>query len=178
MPASCPSKDAGRFVVKMSRPVILYIPGSYSLLHLYQPIFDGVSKEGFDIKGIHLPTIGLSSQQGRPGPAPSMYDDAAVIAEEISKLAEQGKDVILCGHSYAGVPMSQVTKGLSKAERKRQGKPGGVIHLAYQACLVPPIGSSAADLLSRFPDERRPAVSIDVGEPPLMGHSLPADQSP
>lgn len=148
----------------MSSPAILYIPGSFSPLHIFQPLFDAVSKEGLDIKGIHLPTIGLSSREGRPGPAPSMYDDAAVIVEEISKLAEQGKDVILCGHSYGGVPMSQATKGLSKRERAVQGKPGGVIHLAYQACLVPPMGSSAGVLLSQLPDEERPPVSVDVSQ--------------
>lgn len=151
----------------MALPAILYIPGSFSPLHLFQPLFDGVSKEGLDIKGIHLPTIGLSSREGRPGPAPSMYDDAAVITKEISMLAEQGKDVILCGHSYGGVPMSQATKGLSKEERAAQGNPGGVIHLAYQACLVPPIGSSAGALLSQLPDDKRPPVSIDVSQSPF-----------
>lgn len=132
------------------------------LLPVYQQIFDAVSEAGYEIKGIHPPTVGPSSRQGRDGPAPSMYDDAAVIAQEAEKLADRGKDVILLGHSYAGISMSQSTKGLGKEERKAQGKPGGIVRLAYMSCLVPAIGNSAASLLGKFPDEKRPPVSIDV----------------
>jgi hypothetical protein len=146
----------------MSKPSILFIPGSYTLLSVFQPLFDAISKEGYEIIGIHLPTVGSSSRQGRDGPAPSMYDDAAVIAQEAENLADQGKDVILMGHSYAGVPMSQSVKSLGKEQRKAQSKPGGIVRLAYIACLVPAIGNSAESLLSRFPSQKRPLVSIDV----------------
>ena len=151
----------------MSKPSIIFVPGSYCLLSLYQALFDGVFKAGYEIKGIHLPTIGPSSRQGRESPAPSIYEDAVVIAEEVKKLADQGKDVIVMGHSYAGIPMSQSTKGLGKEERKAKGQPGGIVQLAYMASLVPAIGHSAATLLGRFPDEKRPLVSIDVC---LMNH--------
>ena len=146
----------------MAKPSIIFVPGSYVLLPIYKPLFDAVSKSGYEIIGIHPPTVGLSSRQGRDGPAPSMYEDAAVIAQEAEKLADQGKDVILMGHSYAGIPMSQSTKGLGKEERKAQGKPGGIVQLAYISCLVPAIGNSAGSLMSRFPNEKRPPVSIDV----------------
>lgn len=146
----------------MSKPSIIFIPGSYVLLPVYQPLFDGISKAGYEIRGIHPPTVGLSSRQGRDGPAPSMYDDATVIAQEAEKLADQGRNVILMGHSYAGIPMSQSTKGLGKEERKAQGKPGGIVRLAYISSLVPAVGNSAGSLLSRFPDQNRPLVSIDV----------------
>ena len=146
----------------MSKPSIILIPGSFCLLPVYRPLFDAVSEAGYEIKGLHPPTVGLSSRQRRDGPAPSMYDDAAAIAREAEKLADQGKDVILVGHSYAGVPISQSTKGLGKEERKVQGKPGGIVQLAYMACLVPTIGNSALSLLSRFPNEKKPPVSIDA----------------
>ncbi|KAH8705739.1 Alpha/Beta hydrolase protein [Talaromyces proteolyticus] len=145
----------------MSKPSIIFIPGSYTLLSDYQPLFDAVSKEGYEINGIHPPTVGSGRRQGRDGLAPSMYDDAEAIAEEAEKLANQGKDVILMGHSYAGVPMSQSVKGLGKEQRKALGKPGGIVRLAYIACLVPAIGNSAESLLSRFPEPKRPRLSID-----------------
>ncbi|KIV87264.1 hypothetical protein PV11_02819 [Exophiala sideris] len=145
----------------MSKPSIIFVPGSYVLFPAYQNLLDAISGAGYEVHGIHPPTVGPRSRQGRDGPAPSMYDDAAVIAQEAEKLAEQGKDVILMGHSYAGIPMSQSTKGLGKEQRKAQGKPGGVVHLAYISCLVAAVGQSAGTLLSRFPNDKRPHVSID-----------------
>lgn len=146
----------------MASVSILFIPGSYVLLPVYQPLLDAITKAGYEIKAMHLPTIGPSSREGRDSPAPSMYDDAAAIAQEAEQLVNQGKDIILIGHSYAGIPMSQSTKGLGKEERKAQGKSGGIVELAFIASLVPPVGGSAGSLLGRFPDDHRPAISIDV----------------
>ena len=146
----------------MTKPSVLLVPASYCLLSIYQPLIDAVSQAGYEIKGIHLPTIGPRSREGQPSTAPSMYDDAAAIAHEVEKLADQGKDVVLIGHSYAGIPMSQCAKSLSKTERTQKGQSGGIVHLAYLAALVPPQGGSAASLLGGLGEGKRPAVSIDV----------------
>jgi pimeloyl-ACP methyl ester carboxylesterase len=146
----------------MSKPSILFFPGSFVLVSVYQPIFDAVSKAGYEIKGIHPPSIGPSSRQGRDGPAPSMYDDAAVVAKEVEKLADQGRDVILIAHSYGGGPISQSTKGLSKEERKAQGKSGGIVRLAYMTAVVPAVGQSAQNVLSGTRNDGDMPVSMDV----------------
>ncbi|KAF2636920.1 hypothetical protein P280DRAFT_472787 [Massarina eburnea CBS 473.64] len=77
-----------------------------------------------------------------------MYDDADHINAEAGKLADEGKDVILVAHSYGGVPTSQSIKGVSKAEREKVGKKGGVVRVAYMAALVPELGGSAASLMA------------------------------
>lgn len=146
----------------MTKTVVLFIPGSYVLLSSYTSFLNALTNAECEVHTIHLPTIGPSSRKGRDGPAPSMYDDAGAIAEIVEKLALQGKEVILIGHSYAGIPMSQCTKGLSKKERSAQGQLGGIIRLAFMASLVPPLGGSAASLLSPFGDDHRPRVSVDV----------------
>lgn len=146
----------------MSKPVIVFVPGSYVLNSSYKEFLDGISKAGYEVHSVDLPTIGPSSRQGRDTPAPSIHDDASVIANAVEKLAEEGKDVILMGHSYAGIPISQCTKGLSKGERRSQNKAGGIVRLAFIAALVPPVGGSAGSLLGRFPNDKRPPVSIDV----------------
>jgi len=146
----------------MSKPTIVFVPGSYVLLTFYERFFHGLTEAGYDIKGVHPPSVGTSSRQGRDGPAPSMYEDARAIAQEVEKHADLGRDVILMGHSYGGVPMSQSTKGLGKQERKGQGKLGGIIQLAFITCLVPRMGGSAATLLSSLPNNDRPAISMDV----------------
>ena len=146
----------------MTKPSIIFCPGSFNLPSEYQAIFDGVIEAGYEIKGIHLPSIGPSSQQGRDSPAPSMYDDATLIAQEVEKLADQRKDVVVMGHSYAGVPISQCTKGLGKEERKAQNKLGGIVQLAYMTALVPALGESAQDVISTGPKDRKIEMAVDV----------------
>lgn len=146
----------------MSKPSIAFVPGSFILVESYQPIFDAISEAGYEIKGIRLPSIGPGSRQGTNNLAPSMYDDAATIAREVESLTDHGKDVIIIGHSYGGVPMSQCTKGLGKEERKAQGKPGGIVRLAYMAALVPALGKSGVDILGELPEDTRPSVEVDV----------------
>lgn len=148
--------------VKMSKPSIVFVPGSYVLVSAYQPILEALSDQGYEVTAVTLPTIGPASRQGRDEPAPPMYEDAEAIAQEVKKISDQGKDVIIVGHSYAGIPMSQSTEGLDKKARSTQGKPGGVTRLAFLAALVPPKGGSAASLLGRFSDDHRPTVAIDV----------------
>ncbi|GAM88148.1 hypothetical protein ANO11243_061790 [Dothideomycetidae sp. 11243] len=141
---------------------ILFITGSYSLPAAYQSFIDAISKAGYEINTPHLPTVGLRSREGRPGQGPSMYDDADLVSRELADLVDRGKDVVLIGHSYGGIPMSQATKGFSKKERQAQGKAGGVVHLAYYSALVPPLGGSAESLLSTIAQEKRPPISIDA----------------
>ena len=102
-----------------------------------------------------------------------MYADAAFIAQEIEKLADEGKDVILIGHSYGGVPLSESTKGLGKEEREKEGKKGGVVRLGYLTALVPPVGTSAGGVLAGVPEELRLNLQMDVRFPPFIPpHSI------
>ncbi|OAP63370.1 hypothetical protein AYL99_02597 [Fonsecaea erecta] len=147
---------------EMSKPSLLLIPGSFALPEFYDPIIDAVAAKGYEIKGLHKPSVGLASGQGREGVAPpSMYDDAAFIAKEAEKLADQGKDVILLGHSYGGVPLTESTKGLSKEERQKQGKPGGIVNLAYMTALVPAVGQAAMSVLADVPKQQRLDLKVD-----------------
>ena len=75
-------------------------------------------------------------------------------------------------HSYGGVPSTQCTKGVTKMERQRQGKKGGLIRIAYMTCLVPPVGGSAGSVLTEIPDENRIDFTVDVSDspPPSAGY--------
>ena len=145
-----------------TKPSILLVPGSFGLPEFYEPVFELVRAKGYDIQGLHKPSVGPSAGQPRPGPPPTMYDDAAHIANAAEKLADEGKDVIVVAHSYGGVPASQSTKGLSKGERRQAGKPGGIVNLAYLTCLVPALGQSAKDVLATVPPEQTVELKVRV----------------
>ncbi len=149
----------------MSKPSILFIPGSFVLPELYDPVVEAVRAKGCDIKVLHLPSVGPSARTGREGPAPSMHDDAAFVAREVEKLADEGKEVVLMGHSYGGVPITQAVEGLSLQDRRQRGKTGGIVRLAYMTALVPALGSSAAEVLAGVPEEHRAPMEVDVSGP-------------
>jgi hypothetical protein len=149
----------------MSKPSILLIPGSFALPSFYDNIVDAVAAKGYEIKALHNPSSGIAPNEGREGAPPTMYDDAANIAKEAEKLADEGKDVILVAHSYGGIPTSQSTKGLEKEERQAQGKKGGIVRIAYMTCLVPPVGGSAGSVLAGVPEDQKIDLKIDVCPP-------------
>lgn len=146
----------------MSKPTIVLVPGSFGLPEFYNQILDPISSAGYDIKGLHMPTVGESTLKGRDGVPPTMYDDAAFIAERVEKLADEDKDIVLVAHSYGGVPVTQSTKGLSKKERESSGKKGGIVRIAYMTCLTPALGKSAADILAGVPEEHKVNTPVDV----------------
>lgn len=125
-------------------------------------VVDPVVAKGYEIRALHLPSVGLKTGQGRAGAPPTMYDDAAFIAKEAKRLADEGKEVILIGHSYGGVPVTQSVNGLGIKERQKQGKTGGIVNLAYITSLVPPVGTSAAGVLADVPKEHQIDLKTDV----------------
>ena len=133
----------------MDKPTILIVPGGFTLPAVYSDEISHVESDGYTIQALHLPSVDYKTDV--PG---TMQDDAAFIASEISKHANEGKDVVLIAHSYGGLPATESTKGLSKVERKREGKPGGLVRLAYISCLILPVGESDVSVI--MPDNMLP----------------------
>ena len=148
----------------MTKPSILIVPGAFGLPDFYDLIVGQIRALGHDIRALKLPSVSATPVPPE-GPLPTIYDDAAAVAEAAEKLADEGKDVILFAHSYGGVVTSQSTKGLSKAERQKQGKKGGIVRLAFMTTLVPDIGVSAGSLLADVPPELKLDLKPDVRFP-------------
>ncbi|KAK6836575.1 alpha/beta-hydrolase [Apiospora arundinis] len=145
----------------MGAPAVVIIPGASGLPKLYQGVIDAVKERGIEnVQALHLLSVGLESG-ARPGPPPTMYDDAALIAEHVTKLADAGHDVVLVAHSYGGVPTTQSVKGLSKAARQEQGLPGGIVRIGYMTTLIPEQGQPAASLMALFPPENQVPMEVD-----------------
>ncbi|KAI0411313.1 Alpha/beta hydrolase fold-1 [Xylaria grammica] len=154
----------------MSQPYFLFVTGSFVPPPFYDDLVEKVRAQGHDIKVLHLPTVG--SAPGKPGitPAPTMYDDAALVAKEAKALADAGREVILVAHSYGGFPATESIKGLSVEARKKEGKKGGIVRIAYQTALVAKPGRKAGEVLPP-PEEGAPRSQTDengwlyVGDP-------------
>ncbi|KAK8065790.1 alpha/beta-hydrolase [Apiospora hydei] len=129
----------------MGAPSIIAIPGASGLPKHLQPVVDAIAKSG----------------EVRPGPPPTLQDDAAFITKHIASLADAGRDVLLIAHSYAGAPASEAVKGWSKTSRQEQGLEGGVIRIAYMTSLVPALGQAPGSILAEVPAENQIATEID-----------------
>jgi hypothetical protein len=121
-----------------TKPAIVLVTGSFCLPELYNDILDPLRAKGYEIAA-----PALRSVVKKPGPPPTLYDDAAAIQTEVKKFADEGKDVVLIAHSYGGTVASQAVKGLSKTEREMQGEKGGIVRLGFITALVPDEGETA-----------------------------------
>lgn len=141
---------------------MILIPASSALPCFYDPVVDAVARHGYDIKALHIPSIGLVTG-ARPGTPPNMYDDAAFIVDHVTPLADTGHDVLLITHSYGGTPATESVRGLSKTERLLQGKEGGIVGLAYMTSLVPEVGHPATTKAGTAPPGQQPLMLVGVG---------------
>lgn len=141
-----------------SKPAIILIPGSFSQSFGYTPIGDGLRSAGYQVSLLDLLTAS-GPLMDRGNAVPTMEDDAAHIRAEIVKFIEEGKDVVLVTHSYGGIPGTESTKGLGKAEREK-GEKGGVTRLVYLTSVVPKAGNSSAD--EHLSDEPSKTIEVDV----------------
>ncbi|KAL2070663.1 hypothetical protein VTL71DRAFT_13689 [Oculimacula yallundae] len=115
----------------------LIVPGSFTPPTLYTKIISLLQAQNYLAS-----VIPLQSASERPqGPA-TFEEDASAIHSALLALVEEGKDVVLVMHSYGGYPGTEASKGLSKKEREKEGKEGGIVRLVYMAAFIPAVGGS------------------------------------
>ncbi|KAJ7673800.1 Alpha/beta hydrolase fold-1 [Mycena polygramma] len=124
----------------MSQPTIVIIPGSFCVVSFYDAVIAGLRAAGYPVHGVELETV------GRRDKAPTMYDDATAVASVVSRLADEGKDVVLVPHSYGGLVACEASKGLAKSVREREGKSGGIVRIVFTTAVVGAEGQSLNDV--------------------------------
>ncbi|KAJ7645047.1 hypothetical protein DFH06DRAFT_1425698 [Mycena polygramma] len=125
-----------------TKPTIIIIPASFSPVSLYTAVISDLEAHGYPVYRIELETV------GRRKMAPTMYDDTAKVASMVTRLADEGKDVVLAPHSYGGVVACEASKGLAKSLREKEGKQGGIIRIVFVSAVVPQEGQLLMDVLA------------------------------
>jgi alpha-beta hydrolase superfamily lysophospholipase len=115
-----------------SKPVILLIPGSFTTSAMYFPLQDILVEEGYEVYVNNLP----SASRNAPEAPASLSDDAKFFSNIIRMITDQGKNIIVLGHSYGGLVASESAKGHSKAERCARDLKGGIIRIIFLAAIV------------------------------------------
>jgi len=124
----------------MSNPAtIVFVPGAWHTSAGFSAVMDLLAAYNYPSIGLHLPSVG-----GIPV-VKDMEPDKALIRSTVTKLVEDGQDVVVVSHSYGGAPASSSLEGLSKPEREKAGKKGGVVALAMISAFLLDVGESLLD---------------------------------
>jgi hypothetical protein len=67
-----------------------------------------------------------------------LQPDIDALRSAVLKEADAGNDVMVVRHSWSSIVVCGGLEGLIKEERKKEGKEGGVVKLAFLAGFVPP----------------------------------------
>jgi pimeloyl-ACP methyl ester carboxylesterase len=119
-------------------------------------LVDALKAQGIDAYCPQLPTSDLTRLNvgdvehpdfdlGPPSEGyPQGEEDTEVILNALKPLVEeQGKRVVMLGHSAGGWAATQAAqKELQAKERAKQGLPGGIIGVLYVGAFVIPVGDS------------------------------------
>jgi pimeloyl-ACP methyl ester carboxylesterase len=140
------------------KPTLVFVPGAWHPPSCYDIIIKILSSPPYSYPcvAITTPTVGAEP------PILTLQHDVDAIRAVTTVLADEGKEILLVMHSYGGLPGSQSCEGLSKTERERQGKKGGVIALVYIAAFVFPEGTTRSTR-----ESLPPIIDVKVSNPPL-----------
>jgi hypothetical protein len=129
----------------MSKPTIVIVPGSFTSGSAYETLTSILTKQ-YNYEVI-VGTLQSTSRAPPEKPA-TMQEDAAYFRGIIEALSNQGKDVVVVGHSYGGIVATESVKKVTKLERQAQGKSaGGVVRVIYLASLIAQIGETALQVI-------------------------------
>ncbi|KAF1918103.1 hypothetical protein BDU57DRAFT_444523 [Ampelomyces quisqualis] len=99
-----------------------------------------LSELGYTIHARQMPAV------GNPNPPKDLSEDIAAMDAMVEEaIGTAGNDVIVMCHSWGGIVTGSGLKGLSKTEREKQGKKGGVVRTGYIAAFIVDEGVSLLD---------------------------------
>lgn len=139
-----------------ARIAVIICTGSYHTPAPYEPFRQSLEGRGFEAYCPQRPTCDLSllnvGDVSHPdfdsGPPvegyPTDSDDVEVVNQLLEKLiVQEGKDVIMLGHSSGGLIASQAAvPQLQYKSRHAKGQRGGVIGIFFENAFVIPVGES------------------------------------
>jgi hypothetical protein len=135
----------------MPKPTLIFAPGAWSPSTAFDPIFPKLSD--YKCRSIAFPSITKATE------VKDLEPDTQVVRSAVQEEIDDGQDVIVISHSWAGLPVNSALDGLSKLEREAAGLKGGVVKLVFIAAFLPQIGEG---LIGAFGGTPPPWYVLDV----------------
>jgi len=106
-----------------TRPTVALIPDAWHSPIHYLELTHRISQGGHSVVTQRLPSCDSNIPKSQ-----SITTDAAFIRSNVLlPQIDNGEEMVLIMHSYGGCPGSMAADGLSVSERRKIGKPGGII---------------------------------------------------
>ena len=139
-----------------SKPTVVLVPGACHTPQHFVRCISHLREAGIAVVCEKLASVD-PPKQARPG----MSDDIAFIQQHLLQpLVDQGREILLVCHSFAGLSGGAAALGYSKKERRGKGQTGGIVGLLFIAAFL---AFEGAEPLGKLPDGTyRPEQSVDV----------------
>lgn len=150
----------------LAHPTIVIIPGAFHTPSHFSSLCAQLEKAGYATASIQLASVDPSTPAAAAIGTPS--NDALFIREKLllPLIEEEGKDVVILMHSYGGSPGNGSAVGLSKKERERDEKKGGVMGLVFVSAYVAKEGQNIREDFTpgdaKRLEKQSSALAIDV----------------
>lgn len=128
-----------------SKPTVVFVPGAWHTPDGFHLVMSELQAAGYETKGVNLASVGAST------PLQDFQPDVQAIQDVLKPLVDQGKDILLMLHSYGGIIGNEAIQGFAKADRRKEGKKGGVSHIYFCSAFALPAGQSLMDALNNEP---------------------------
>lgn len=113
------------------KPLVCIVHGAWHGPVHYRPLINALRAAGHTVLCPTLATSGYDDSV----PGMTHTDDVARIHSLLLPHLDAGRKAIIVAHSYGGLPGNMAVEGHSLAEREKKGLKGGIVGVAYMACL-------------------------------------------
>lgn len=137
-----------------TKPTVVLVHGAWHRRAHFKLLIAALEAASFETITPELPTSSNAIPANK-----SLPDDVAVVRPLIQELVKKGKEVIVVGHSYGGVVMTDSLFDLSIEKRKSKGLSGGVKEMIYLCAFIPWKDQSIAGI---FGGQLPPWIKLDV----------------
>ncbi|KAE8152970.1 alpha/beta-hydrolase [Aspergillus avenaceus] len=141
---------------------VVICTGSYHTPLPYQAMMDHLAARGIeshcpqrpscDLKNLNVGDVNNPDFSREPpaGGYPPAAADAAVVGDVLDRLIDEGKSVVLVGHSSGGWVAAEAAKPERQVQNRALiGKPGGVVGIFLYGAFIIPAGESVTTFFAK-----------------------------
>ncbi|RSM07075.1 hypothetical protein CEP52_005453 [Fusarium oligoseptatum] len=115
------------------KPVFLVVTGAWHPPLCYDSLKNELNRLGYECAIPQMPSMGHGTH------GVTWEADKAKVLETAVPYFEEGREVVLVGHSYGGIPATVATEGQGVHERAERGLKGGFRSIVFLAAFAVPV---------------------------------------